>query len=216
MMKLDEQIISNAKPTKKLKKIFDGKGLYLGIYPSGYKVWRQKYRYGGKEKLLSHGPYPIISLKKARERCTEARRLLANDIDPSVLKKALKKLKRDMSDRDLKVHTDTYLYRNHLLQDDKLLELYIAAVKESFRKEAVSTAANKKKKKKKSGCLPGEAYPGQRKELKKRDEQIYKERISEGTTYRELGIKHGGLSGERVRHIVAKQARIESKREIWA
>jgi len=59
-----------------------------------------------------------------------------------------------------------------------------------------------------NNLLPGEAYPGQRKELKKRDEQIYKERSSEGTTYRELGIKHGGLSKERVRQIVAKQERV--------
>tara|TARA_R110000765_G_scaffold44566_2_gene92316 strand:+ start:398 stop:1111 length:714 start_codon:yes stop_codon:yes gene_type:complete len=200
MMRLDEQIISNTKPAKKFKKLFDGRGLYLGIYPSGSKVWRQKYRYGGKEKLLSHGRYPVISLKQARERCTEARRLLANDMDPSVLKKSLKKLKRDMSDRNI---TD--------LQDDRLIKLYIDAIKKALRKEAVNTTMNKKKK---SGCLlPGEAYPGQRKKLKKRDEQIYKERISDGTTYRELGIRHGGLSKERVRQIIAKQARIEKKIE---
>ena len=77
-------------------------------------------------------------------------------------------------------------------------------------------AKNEKMKKplKPDRCLlPGEAYPGQRKKLKKRDEQIYKERISDGTTYRELGIRHGGLSKERVRQIIAKQARIEKKIE---
>ena len=59
-----------------------------------------------------------------RERCTEARRLLANDLDPSVLKKSLKKLKRDMSSRGI---TDP--------QDDRLLKLYIAAIKEALIKE---------------------------------------------------------------------------------
>jgi len=123
-VRLTEQIISTAEPTKKFKKLFDGSGLYLGIYPSGSKVWRQKYHYGGKEKNLTHGRYPTTSLEQARERCTEARRLLANDMDPSVLKKSLKKLKRDISDRNI---TDP--------QDDRLLKLYIVAIKEALMKE---------------------------------------------------------------------------------
>ena len=124
-MKLTEYIVSTAKPAEKLKKLFDSRGLYLAIYPSGTKVWRQKYRYGGKEKTLTHGRYPTTSLEQARERCTEARRLLANDMDPSVLKKSLKKLKRDISDRNI---TDP--------QDGRLLKLYIAAIKEALMKEA--------------------------------------------------------------------------------
>ncbi len=124
-MRLTEYIVSTAKPAEKLKKIFDSGGLYLAVYPSGSKVWRQKYRYGGKEKTLTHGRYPTTSLEQARERCAEARRLLANDLDPSVLKKSLKKLKRDMSNRRI---TDP--------QDDRLLKLYIAAIKEVLMKEA--------------------------------------------------------------------------------
>jgi len=196
-MKLTEYIVSTAEPAEKLKKLFDSRGLYLAIYPSGSKVWRQKYRYGGKEKTLTHGRYPTTSLEQARERCTEARRLLANDLDPSVLKKSLKKLKRDMSDRRI---TD--------LEDNKLIKLYIVAIKEALRKEAVSTAVNKKKQ---SGCLPGENYPGQIEKNKKRDKQIYNERLSDGTTFRELGMKHN-LSGSRVREIFYRsQPRIYEK-----
>ena len=197
-MKLSNEIVNTAKPAEKLKKLFDSRGLYLAIYPSGQKVWRQKYRYGGKEKTLTHGRYPTTSLEQARERCTEARRLLANDLDPSVLKKSMKKLKRDMSDRNI---TDP--------EDNKLIKLYIAAIKEALRKEAVSVAVNKKKK---SGCLPGENYPGQIEKNKKRDKQIYKERLSDGTTFRELGMKHN-LSGSRVSVIFYRQVRAERQRK---
>jgi len=196
-MKLTEYIVSTAKPAEKLKKLFDSRGLYLAIYPSGSKVWRQKYRYGGKEKTIVHGRYPATSLEQARERCTEARRLLENDLDPSVLKKSMKKLKRDMSDRNI---TDP--------EDNKLIKLYIAAIKEALRKEAVSAAVNKKKK---SGCLPGENYPGQIEKNKKRDKQIYEERLSDGTTFRELGMKHN-LSGTRVSVIFYRQVRAERRR----
>ena len=197
-MKLSNEIVNTAKPAEKLKKLFDSRGLYLAIYPSGQKVWRQKYRYGGKEKTLTHGRYPTTSLEQARERCTEARRLLANDLDPSVLKKSMKKLKRDMSDRRI---TDP--------EDNKLIKLYIAAIKEALRKEAVSAAVNKKKK---SGCLPGENYPGQIEKNKKRDKQIYKERLSDGTTFHELGMKHN-LSGTRVSVIFYRQVRAERRRK---
>ena len=197
-MKLTEYIVNTAKPAKKFKKLFDSGGLYLGIYPLGSKVWLQKYRYGGKEKTITHGRYPTTSLEQARERCTEARRLLANDLDPSVLKKSLKKLKRDMSNRNI---TDP--------QDNRHIKLYIAAIKEALKKEAVSAAVNKKKK---SGCLPGENYPGQIEKNKKRDKQIYKERLSDGTTFVELGMKHN-LSGTRVSVIFYTQVRAERQRK---
>jgi len=76
-------------------------------------------------------------------------------------------------------------------------------------KEAVSAAVNKKKK---SGCLPGENYPGQIEKNKKRDKQIYKERLSDGTTFRELGMKNN-LSGSRVREIFYRQVRAERQRK---
>jgi len=70
--------------------LFDGGGLYLVIEPSGSKLWRMKYRFNGKEKLLSFGKYPDVSLKEVRERAQEARKLLSNGQDPGEVKKAQK------------------------------------------------------------------------------------------------------------------------------
>ena len=68
--------------------MFDGGGLYLEVSPAGGKWWRLKYRFAGKEKRISLGVFPDVSLKDARDRKDEARRLLANDIDPSEHRKA--------------------------------------------------------------------------------------------------------------------------------
>lgn len=83
-MSLTETTIRAAKPRQRPAKLFDGKGLYLEVSPAGGKWWRLKYRYAGKEKRLSLGIYPEISLKKARDRRDEARKLLDNGVDPSV------------------------------------------------------------------------------------------------------------------------------------
>ena len=87
-MSLSDTAIRNAKPSDKPKRMFDGGGLYLEVAPSGGKWWRLKYRFGGKEKRLSLGVYPDVSLKDARERRGEARKLLANGTDPSENRKA--------------------------------------------------------------------------------------------------------------------------------
>jgi integrase len=87
---LNESAIRAAKATDKLYKRFDERGLYLAVTPSGSKLWRLQYWFGGVEKLLSLGSYPDVSLKRARERRDEARRLLADGVDPSAKKKAEK------------------------------------------------------------------------------------------------------------------------------
>ncbi len=89
-MPLSDITIRKARPTDKVQRLFDGGGLYLEITPAGSKLWRQKYRHGGKEKRLAHGPYPEVSLAQARERREAARRLLANGVDPAQHKKAEK------------------------------------------------------------------------------------------------------------------------------
>ncbi|MCP3679185.1 MAG: DUF4102 domain-containing protein [Gammaproteobacteria bacterium] len=62
-MKLNNSLIRNAKPDgAKTIKLFDGEGLFLQVTPNGKKGWRLKYRYNGKEKLLSLGVYPTVSL----------------------------------------------------------------------------------------------------------------------------------------------------------
>lgn len=92
-MPLTATAIRNAKPGDKIKKLFDGGGLYLEVSPNGGKWWRLKYRFGGKEKRVSLGVYPDVGLKEARDRRDDARKLLANDIDPSENRKAQKAAK---------------------------------------------------------------------------------------------------------------------------
>ena len=82
-MPLTDTAIKNAKSQTNQVKLFDGQGLFLLVTPSGGKWWRLKYRLKGKEKLLSLGVYPEISLKEARRRREEARTLIAQGIDPS-------------------------------------------------------------------------------------------------------------------------------------
>jgi integrase len=82
--------IKNVKPAEKPIKLFDGGGLYLLVQPNGAKYWRLKYRFAGKEKMLSIGVFPEVSLVDARERRKEARKLLENNQDPSTVKQAQK------------------------------------------------------------------------------------------------------------------------------
>jgi integrase len=82
-MPLTDTAIRRAAPTQKPYKLFDERGLYLEISPAGGRWWRLKYRFAGKEKRVSLGTYPDVSLKTARERRDEARKLLSNEIDPS-------------------------------------------------------------------------------------------------------------------------------------
>ncbi len=89
-MPLSATAIEKAKPHEKPVKLFDGGGLFLLIQPSGRKWWRFKYRFQGKEKLLSLGVYPHISLAVARKRRDEAKELVAQGIDPSVERKISK------------------------------------------------------------------------------------------------------------------------------
>ncbi|WP_376697247.1 tyrosine-type recombinase/integrase [Wenzhouxiangella sp. EGI_FJ10305] len=94
-MPLTDTAIRNAKPADKARKLFDERGLYLEVAPSGGKWWRLKYRFGGKEKRISLGVYPDVALKEARERRDEARKLLANDIDPSEHRRTQKAAQHD-------------------------------------------------------------------------------------------------------------------------
>ena len=67
-MSLSDSAIRNAKPTNKVFKMYDQQGLFIQITPSGGKWWRFKFRFNGKENLLSLGTYPEVSLKTAREK----------------------------------------------------------------------------------------------------------------------------------------------------
>ena len=94
-MNLTDTAIRNAKPAAKPIKLYDGEGLYLLVSPAGHRGWRFKYFFGGKEKLLSFGRYPEITLKVARERRLEARRLVAIGTDPSAERRAERAARAD-------------------------------------------------------------------------------------------------------------------------
>ena len=89
-MPLNNLKIQAAKPKEKPYKLFDIDGLYLLVTEKGHKWWRFKYRFDGKEKSLSLGTYPEISLADARQRRDEARKQIAHGIDPGAVRKAMK------------------------------------------------------------------------------------------------------------------------------
>jgi integrase len=84
---LTDTQLRRLQPAERPRKYSDGRGLYLLVTPMGGKYWRYNYRYEGKQKTLSLGVYPDVSLARARERLQEARTQLTEDIDPSFAKK---------------------------------------------------------------------------------------------------------------------------------
>lgn len=94
-MPLTDKTIRNAKPGPKPAKLADERGLYLEVTPAGGKWWRFRYRFGGREKLLSMGTYPDTGLAQARERRDEARKRLADGIDPGEHRKATKAMRAE-------------------------------------------------------------------------------------------------------------------------
>jgi len=89
-MKLTDVAIRKTKPKAKAYKVTDSQGLFLLITPSGGKLWRWKYRFGGKEKLMALGQYPETSLAEARDKHFAARKLLHSGTDPMAERKAAK------------------------------------------------------------------------------------------------------------------------------
>lgn len=93
-MSLTDIKAKNAKPLEKEYKLTDGFGMFLRVTPKGSKYWQMAYRFEGKQKLFSIGVYPAVSLSDARQRRDEAKRLLAQGIDPNAKKQAeVKELK---------------------------------------------------------------------------------------------------------------------------
>lgn len=123
---------NNAKPKDKPYKLADEKGLYLFIQSSGSKLWRFDYRFGGKRKTLALGSFPDVSLSDARYRRDAARKLLANDADPSETKKAAKASKIGLQLNSLEVvareWASSYFTNksaSHQQRTMRRLELYI-------------------------------------------------------------------------------------------
>jgi integrase len=96
------QEVKNKKPKDKQYKVSDEKGLFMLVHPNGSKYWRMNYRYGGKQKTLSLGVYPEISLAEARTKRDDARKLISNDVDPSAVKRAAKITRHQSSENSFK------------------------------------------------------------------------------------------------------------------
>lgn len=96
VMPLTDTKVKNARPLEKEYKLTDGFGMFLRVTPKGSKYWQMAYRFEGKQKIFSIGVYPAVSLADARQRRDEARRLLAQGIDPNAKKQAeVKELKAE-------------------------------------------------------------------------------------------------------------------------
>lgn len=97
-MKLTARQVDTAKPKDKSYKLSDGGGLYLEVSANGSCYWRMKYRFAGKEKRLSFGVYPDVSLANAREKREAAKKILAAGNDPSEVKKAEKLAQKQLTE----------------------------------------------------------------------------------------------------------------------
>lgn len=87
---ITEGIIKKSRAKEKSYKIYDAEGLYLLVNPNESKYWRMKYFFMGKEKCLSLGVYPSVSIAQARDKRDHAKRILANNQDPIEVQRTLK------------------------------------------------------------------------------------------------------------------------------
>jgi integrase len=92
---LNEARIRASRPKDRPYKVFDERGLFMLVTPAGGRLWRFRYRLGGVEKLLTLGAYPDVSLKRAREKRDDARKLVADDVDPSAKRQAERSAQAD-------------------------------------------------------------------------------------------------------------------------
>jgi len=89
-MAITDAMIRQAKPTEKEYKLTESHGLFLLVKPIGSKSWRYRYSFKGRERLMTLGKYPVVSLSEARSRHLAARQLLESGIDPMEVRKAEK------------------------------------------------------------------------------------------------------------------------------
>ena len=108
-MSLNDAKLRNLKSKEKTYKVSDSGGLYIEVTRTGSRLWRLKYRFEGREKRLSFGAYPIVSLADAREARKNAKALLAKGIDPSAAKQAQKQSRRALSEHTFEKLADAFL-----------------------------------------------------------------------------------------------------------
>ncbi|HGW3127655.1 TPA: tyrosine-type recombinase/integrase [Klebsiella pneumoniae] len=130
-MKLNARQVDAAKPKEKAYQLADGAGLYPEVVPSGSRYWRMKYRFNGKEKRLAFGVYPAVSLAQARALRDEAKKKLAEGIDPSFAKKEEKLV------RDVRLHNtfQAVALEWHGTKVSRWSEGYASDIIEAFNKD---------------------------------------------------------------------------------
>jgi integrase len=106
---LTDTLIKKTQSPSKPRKLMDERGLFMLMTPSGGRWWRFRYSFAGKEKLLSLGTYPDVSLKAAREAREDARRLLAKGIDPSAARRETKQAQRSAAENDFEAVAHEWL-----------------------------------------------------------------------------------------------------------
>ena len=127
--KLKEFQVKNAEPGEKEYRLSDGGGLYLVVTPSGGKLWRWSYEFNGKEKLLSYGVYPAVTIAVAREEHEKARALKRQGIDPAAAQQA-KKREEEEKKQDSSMPTFNALTKEWLdTWSKKKSERYVGTVK---------------------------------------------------------------------------------------
>jgi integrase len=112
-MPLTDTTVRAIKPVAKPQKVADGGGLYLFVTPNGTKAWRLAYRYNGKQKSLSLGLYPVVTLGEARNRRERAKKQLADGIDPSAQRK-LDKISANAEEKTFRVVAEELLEKHRL------------------------------------------------------------------------------------------------------
>lgn len=128
---LTDAQIRKAKAADKAFKLTDGAGLHLFVTPAGGKHWRYRYEFGGKEKLLSLGPYPALSLADARTARDEAKSTLRDGRDPSTVKK----LKRLTAETSAATTFESVAREWHKRQKPGWVERHAADVIDSLERE---------------------------------------------------------------------------------
>lgn len=128
----------NAKPRERDYKLADSGGLYLYVTTKGYRSWRMKYRFAGKEKRLTFGPYPDVSLSDAREKRDEAKRQLRDYRDP-----ATEELKRKLAAAADHAETfETVARRWHAMHAPRWTPVHAGDVLKSLERENFPTLGN--------------------------------------------------------------------------
>lgn len=113
-MPLTDSEIDDFAPQEKSYKRADGGGLHIFVVPTGSKLWRMNYRFEGKQKTLSFGAWPVVTLEEARALRNNAKRLLRQDIDPGAVQQSRKARRRGRAPTTFDVIADEFLEKRRL------------------------------------------------------------------------------------------------------